>query len=159
VVAACIIESLHPYADSTNLAWFLNNPDSGALSTRVHFSRLEVEEDYDFVYLKDYTGQVYQSISGTYSSGLWSDPIPGSLVEVQLASDSSATAWGFCVDMIETVQTYLLHLPLVIKQPTPTHTPTPTATPCACYGVCSCHGHCSCNPHCICDTIHYWHPN
>ena len=158
VVAACIAESPHNYANNANQTWVLDNPDTSARSTRVHFSRLETEGCCDLVYLKDNAGQVHQQISGTYASGLWSDPVPGSVVQVQLTSDSSVTAWGFCVDLIETVQTYFLFLALMARAPTLTPTPTPTATPCACYGVCSCHGHCSCNPHCTCDSIHYWYP-
>jgi len=158
VVAACIAESLHPYANSTNQTWVLDNPDTSAQSTRVHFSRLETESGWDFVYLKDNAGQVYQQLSGTYASGLWSNAVPGSVVQVQLTSDPSVTAWGFCIDLIETVQTYSLFLALMARAPTltptptPTRTPTPTATPCRCYGVCTC------NPHCTCDSIHYWYP-
>ncbi|HUV90440.1 MAG TPA: NBR1-Ig-like domain-containing protein [Anaerolineae bacterium] len=159
VVAACIAESPHNYANNANQTWILDNPDTSAQSTRVHFSRLETEGCCDFVYLKDNAGQVHQQISGTYASGLWSDPVPGSVVRVQLTSDSSVTAWGFCIDLIETLQTYPLFLALVARAPTLTPTPTmtptpkPTATPCRCYGVCTC------NPHCTCDRIHYWYPN
>jgi hypothetical protein len=156
VVAACILESLHYYANNSDETWILNNPDTSAPNTRVHFSRLETQSNYDFVYLKDGAGQEHQRLTGYYYSGLWSAAVPGSVVQVQLTSDSSVTAWGFCIDLIETV--YPLYLGLVARAPTmtptptPTNTPTPTATPCSCYGVCTC------NPHCTCDRIHYWYP-
>jgi len=155
VLNGCIIESGHPYPD-TSQAWpAVINPDSTALSTRVHFSRLELASG-DYIVLKDSGGQERQRITGSYASGLWSNPVPGIEVRVELERASSESPeWGFCLDQVESNCRYL---PIVFRQPTPTPTSTPTATPCACYGVCSCHGHCSCNPHCTCDRIHYWYP-
>ena len=150
VLNGCIVESSHPYENNTSQTWTVTNPDTNAQSTRVHFSRVEVQDNHDYLILKDNTGQEHQRITGNYPSGLWSGPVPGSVVQVQLVTDSSVTRWGFCLDQVET--TCLVYLPLVIRQPTPTRTPTPTATPCACYS------HCSCNPHCTCDRVHYWYP-
>lgn len=153
VLTACIAESPHPYPNDYDYTWVVTNPDTAAEYSRVHFSRLEVESGWDYVYLKDESGNVHQEISGYYPSGLWSTAIPGYVVQVQLLSDYSVQGWGFCLDQIQSV--HVCYLPLVIKQPTPTNTPTPTRTPtpCRCYGVCTC------NPYCTCDTIHYWYPN
>jgi len=107
-------------------------------------SQVDVESGYDYIILKDGTGQEYQRITGRYPSGLWSNPVPGRVVQVQLVTDSSVTRWGFCLDQVETA--HVIYLPIVIKQPTP--------TPCSCHGVCSCVG-----DYCSCDTVHYWYPN
>ncbi len=154
VLSTCIAESPHPYPNSYNNTWTVTNPDTEAERTRVHFSQLEVETNWDYVYLKDESGQVHQTITGYYSSGLWSVPIPGRVVQVQLTSDSTVQAWGFCLDQIQTIRG-ICYLPIIRREPTPTptRTPTPTPTPCKCYGVCTC------NPHCTCDLIHYWYPN
>lgn len=143
----CIAESAHPYADGTNQTWEITNPDTNAQSTRVHFSRLEVESIYDHIYLKDGDGGLCQTITGNYPSGLWSNSIPGTVVQVQLSSDSSVSGWGFCIDQVATV--HVVYLPIVSKQPTPTPSPTPrpTATPCSCDIVI-----------CTCDAVHYWYP-
>jgi hypothetical protein len=148
----CIVESPHPYENNMSETWTVTNPDTDAQSTRVHFSRVEVESNYDYVILRDEHGQEHQRITGGHPSGLWSTLVPGRVVQVQLVTDSSETYWGFCLDQIET--TYFAYLPSVSRQPTPTptSTPTPTATPCPC------HGYCSCNPHCTCDRVHYWYP-
>lgn len=146
VQSGCLAESLHPYENNTNQTWTVNNLDTSAQSSRVHFSRVEVETNYDYIILKDEAGQEHQRITGSYPSGLWSDPIPGTTVQVQLITDSGGTAYGFCLDQVETI--HLTYLPFVSKQPTPTPSPTPrpTATPCSCYGVCTC------------DYVHYWYP-
>jgi hypothetical protein len=148
VLNGCIAESAHPYANDTDQTWQVTNPDTNAQNTRVHFSQVEVETGYDNLILRDETGQEHQRISGSYPSGLWSNPVPGRIVQVQLVTDSIVTAWGFCLDQVETA--HVVYLPIIIEQPTPTPSPTPrpTSTPCSCDVVI-----------CTCDTIHYWHPN
>jgi hypothetical protein len=152
---SCIVESAHPYANNLNVTWNVTNPDPNAQYTRVHFSRVEVEKNFDHLYLKDNLGQIHQTISGNYSTGLWSKRIPGRVVQVQLVTGSSVTGWGFCLDQVETVQS--VFLPAIFKAPPP--------PPCSCHGycscntVCSCVGHCSCNTVCTCNTVTYWYPN
>ena len=154
VLNGCIVESPHPYENNMSQTWTVTNPDTNAQSTSVHFSRLEVESNWDNVILKDETGQEHQRITGSHPSGLWSNPVPGRVVQVQLVTDSSVTGWGFCLDQAETAR--VMYLPLVAKQPTPTptNTPTPTPTPCSCDTY-----YCSCDRVCTCDTVHYWYPN
>jgi len=86
---------------------------------------------------------------------MWSDPVPGTVVQVQLVTDSTNAGnidyYGYCVDQIETVR--LVYLPMIRKEPTPTPSPTPTRTPTPTPTPCRCHGY-----YCTCDTIHYWYP-
>jgi len=124
-VVGCLAESPHPYPDNYNNTWTLINPDTNAASTRIHFSRLETENGYDYVYVQDANNNQINRFTGNYSSGVWSDPVPGHTVKVQLTSDGSVTAWGFCVDRIETVSIGGTNTPT----PTATATRTPTATP------------------------------
>jgi CSLREA domain-containing protein len=119
---SCLAESPHPYPDNYDNTWTLTNLDTNAASTRIHFSRLETESGYDYVYVQDANNNQINSLTGKYSSGVWSDPVPGRTVKVQLTSDGSVAAWGFCVDRIETVNTG------GTNTPTPTHTPTATVT-------------------------------
>ncbi|MFQ5611372.1 MAG: NBR1-Ig-like domain-containing protein [Anaerolineae bacterium] len=128
VVNECIVESPHPYQNNMDQTWIVNNPDANAQSTRVHFSQIEVETNFDYIILKDETGQEYQRITGSYPSGLWSDPIPGNVVQVQLDTDFIVTGWGFCLDQVESVN--LIYLPIVVKEAaTPVSAPTSTGTP------------------------------
>jgi hypothetical protein len=147
----CLAESPHPYENNMDQIWVVDNPDTSAQATRVHFSRVELERNYDYIILKDGTGYEYQRITGTYSEGLWSNAVPGRTVMVHLKTDHSITKWGFCLNRVETTA-----LP---------PTPTPTRTPCSCHGQCTCVGHCSCHGqctcvgyHCTCVPVHYWYP-
>ena len=101
----CLVESAHPYANSFDFTWTVTNPQVNMSYSRVHFSRLETEAGYDKVYVMDNYGSVVQTISGSYPTGLWSDPVPGRVVKVRLTSDGSVTGWGFCVDTITSVAT------------------------------------------------------
>jgi hypothetical protein len=92
---------LHPYGDNSDLTWTLTNPDEEAAYSRLHFRRLETENGFDFVNVKDGNGNVIQPFSGAYA-GFWSVAVPGRTVQVQLVSDYIYPAWGFCVDQIET---------------------------------------------------------
>ena len=99
----CLASSAHPYSNYINQTWTVQNPDGSAALTRVHFSRLETESGYDYVILRDQTGHEVARYDGSYPAGLWSEAIPGATVQVQLVSDIAITAWGFCVDEVETV--------------------------------------------------------
>ena len=139
----CLAESPHPYSNNMDQTWTVTNPDSAAQGSRVHFSRLEVESGWDYVHIRDSQARTYQSISGDYPSGLWSDPVVGRVVQVHLETDGSITEWGFCVDGIETTGA----------------PPTPCASHCSCVGHCTCDSHCSCDSYCTCVPVHYWYPN
>jgi hypothetical protein len=138
----CLAESPHPYNNNMYQTWVVTNPDPNAPGSRVHFRRLELESNFDYLIVKDSSGYVYQRITGTYASGLWSRAVVGRRVYLTLDTDGSVTDWGFCVDEIIT-----------------------TGAPCSCIGHCSCDsqctcdGDCSCNPYCTCDYVHYWYPN
>ncbi len=144
---SCLVESPHPYANNTNQTWSLNNPDLNAEGTRVHFYQVELEVPYDYINIKDGTGQLYQKITNNYPVGVWSNAVPGKVIQIQLVTDGIITKWGFCIDQLESTA----------EPPTPT--PTFTPTPCTCVGVCSCNTHCTCDQICTCNTQSYWYPN
>jgi outer membrane protein assembly factor BamB len=99
---ACVAESEHNYRSNTDYTWTLTNPDPNATQTRIHFSRLETEAGYDFVYVLDGSNRQVNVFDGLRSD-LWSNAVTGRTVRIRLVSDGSTTAWGFCVDRIETV--------------------------------------------------------
>jgi len=178
VTDAVLAESAHPYLDNTDLTWTINNPDTLAASSQIHFTRLEVESDYDLVYVRDGVGSLVQTLTGIYPTGLWSSKVNGAVVKVQLTSDDIFIElnayWGFQVDQIRKT-TYLTYLPY-IRKPVPTPTSYVICScntvelcicnlVCVCEAVCSCVGYCSCDTvcscvgYCSCNRVHYWYPN
>ena len=93
--------SPHPYPNNVTLEWGITNREPEAKGSRLHFSRLELEDAVDYLLIKDAFDEIYQVISGYYSDGLWSVGVPGSYIRVQLISDSSVGAWGFNVDQLQ----------------------------------------------------------
>jgi hypothetical protein len=177
---ATLAESAHPYANSFDYTWTINNPDAGAVSSFIHFSRIETEDNFDYIQVMDGANSLIQTFTGSYPNGVLSARVPGAVVKVRFYSDSSITDWGFLVDAIISNFKYI-YLPLI-------HRPAPTPTSyvvcscntvdvcvcnlvcvceavcscdgyCSCDTVCSCVGYCSCNSVCTCDSVHYWHPN
>lgn len=183
VLQTVLAETAHPYENNMDSFWTLNNPDTGAAFSRVHFTRVETEMNYDYLEVQDGSSSVIQTITGNYPSGLTSDAVPGSIVKLHFVSDYSLTYWGFAADSIVTSAQpdNFVFLPIIMRP-----APTPTSyvvcscntvdvctcnlvctcdTICTCDGVCSCVGYCSCNTVCTCDTVctcqdnHYWYPN
>jgi hypothetical protein len=180
VTGAALAESPHPYYSDTDQTWTIQNPDTSAASTHIHFARLEVEDTFDEVTIKDGSGNVIQTLTGAYPQGLWSSKVNGNVAQVQLTSDSSVEEWGFLVDEVRT-SLFLNYLPIVSKPaPIPTSYVVCTCNTvevctcnlvcvceavCSCDTFCSCDGYCSCDRVCTCDRVcscvgaHYWHPN
>ena len=94
------VASSHPYSDDTDLYWHYAHP--GADLMRVHFTRIDVEYDYDAVFLGDNNdrGSPYDLFTGSYTD-VWSGWIPCDDIYVNLDTDVSITDWGFEVDLVE----------------------------------------------------------
>jgi thermitase len=113
----CLAQSPHPYANNYSNSWTLTNPDAAAAYSRVHFSRLETESCCDFVSVRAPGGAEIARYGGTRAD-FWSAPAPGNRVEVRFTTDSSVTAWGFCIDAIETTAAppWTMHAPLTVPR-------------------------------------------
>ena len=95
------VESEHPYANNFDDFWTIEM--IGAEATRIHFSRIELEENADYLIISDPSEKRTQVITGSYPDGLWTDPVPGSYVRVRLITDVNVRKWGFAIDQKEAV--------------------------------------------------------
>ena len=93
------LESAHPYTNNFDYTWTITEP--GATQIRVHFTKIDTERRYDYVYVYDYAGSTLHSLTGLYSSGGWSAWSYGESIRVRLDTDYSVTDWGFAIDQIE----------------------------------------------------------
>lgn len=101
----CLAQSPHEYPNNYHSTWTVTNPDSSATISRLHFSRIDLEQgcQCDRIEIMGGDGRVYDSTYTSYPNGAVSNEVPGRAIQVRLVSDASITAWGFCVDSIETV--------------------------------------------------------
>ncbi len=98
-VESYVLESDHPYSNNFDHTWSITKQD--ATQIRVHFTYIEVESNYDYLYVYDYANNQLHKLTGTYSSGGWSAWSYGSTIKVRLDTDYSVTKWGFKIDKIE----------------------------------------------------------
>jgi len=89
-------ESEHPYRNDQNCSWTY----TGTPGFAFHFSVLDVEKDYDYVYVKDGNGTVLATYTGLSRRAVTSPCIPTATGTVQLVTDPGVTAQGFVVDAI-----------------------------------------------------------
>ena len=91
--ASIPFESDHFYADEIDCIWTYDSGIPGGFSFQ--FSRVELETNYDYIYILDANNNVVQTITGFYPDGLTTNPITTSVGKVRLVTDWSVTAWGF----------------------------------------------------------------
>jgi hypothetical protein len=107
-----IVESAHPYPNNFDDSWIIECP--GAEASRIHFSRIELEDDVDYLIISDASGLRTQIITGVYTDGLWTEPVPGEFVRIRLVTDRNVRKWGFAVDQKDAVE-----YPSIARSPHP----------------------------------------
>lgn len=102
--APFVCESTHRYAAYEYVECVHTQP--GASRIRFHFSRLETEADYDWVYISDDDyGQVQQLSGDPFSSGGgYSTAVRGETIVARFKADYVKQDWGFSIDSVEYVQ-------------------------------------------------------
>jgi hypothetical protein len=98
-VESYVVESAHNYANNFDYTWTITK--AGATSIRVHFTRIDVERNYDYVYVYDKSGTQLQRFTGSYSSGGWSAYSTSDTIKIRLTTDYSVVRWGFKIDQID----------------------------------------------------------
>ncbi len=92
-----VVESPHNYPNNYDNTWTITK--SGATKIKVHFTSIQTEYSYDYVYVYDANNNRINTYSGTYSD-VWSAESNGDTIYVRLKSDYSVTKWGFKIDKI-----------------------------------------------------------
>ncbi|MHA1247587.1 MAG: pre-peptidase C-terminal domain-containing protein [Candidatus Thorarchaeota archaeon] len=98
-VESYVLESDHPYSNYFDYTWTITK--EGATQIRVHFTKIDVETNYDYVYVYDYAGNTLHSLTGLYSTGGWTSYSYGDTIKIRLKTDYSVTDWGFAIDQID----------------------------------------------------------
>ena len=94
------IQSDHPYTNSTDRVWVV---DGGSAATRIrlHFSRIETEAGFDWVYILDNNKNMVESYTAA-NSDVWTPWVTGRVAKIELTTDSGNAYWGFACDKYET---------------------------------------------------------
>lgn len=94
------IESPHPYGNNGDCTYTYTNPDGGGYS--LHFSLFDLEQDFDYLYVRDGNGTELAALTGTAKKkGLDTPCISTPTVELNLVTDPAVTGQGFTVDAVK----------------------------------------------------------
>jgi hypothetical protein len=98
-LANVLAESPHPYPNNYDQTWTISQAGAGQI--RVHFTQLDVESNWDYVYIYDGNNNLITTYTGSYRD-MWTDNVTGDTIKVRLVSDYSVTGYGFTIDRKET---------------------------------------------------------
>ncbi|MCD6514144.1 MAG: hypothetical protein J7L07_04395 [Candidatus Odinarchaeota archaeon] len=90
-------ESPHPYSNNMNQTYTIHV--NGAVALTLHFEKIDVEENFDYVRVYDGQWNLIAEYTGYYED-VWTPKIIGNVAYIELCTDSSVTAWGFVVDYL-----------------------------------------------------------
>ena len=92
------IESPHPYGNNGDCTWTFTNPTAGFA---FQFSLLDLEKDYDYLYLRDGNGTELAALTGTVKRPSYTSPcITTDTATLQLVTDPAVTGQGFTIDAV-----------------------------------------------------------
>jgi len=92
-----VLESSHPYPISYNYTWTITKP--GYTKIAVHFTKIDLESGYDFIYIKDANNNTVQTFTGKLND-VWSVSVPGDAIKINLVSDVYGCLYGFYMDKV-----------------------------------------------------------
>jgi thermitase len=92
------LESLHPYADSSNISKTITVP--GAKYIRVKVARFDLETGYDYLRIADGKGNTIEKVTGQ-GTNYTTDYVEGDTVTFNFVSDRSMSKWGYFIQDIE----------------------------------------------------------
>jgi hypothetical protein len=97
---AVSVASANPYRNNERREWVYTSETAGADAVRIHFSRFDLESNYDFVTILDPNGVELARFTGAL--GEFTTPsYAGSSVRIVFSSDGSVTKSGFAIDRVD----------------------------------------------------------
>ncbi|MEA3514036.1 MAG: protease inhibitor I9 family protein, partial [Nanoarchaeota archaeon] len=90
-------ESEHPYEDNTTVTYKINY--TGFDSIAVHFVSINMELDWDFIYILDGNNNTVKNYTG-HPSDIWSPHVAGDTIYIRLVADNYYNDSGFYIDKI-----------------------------------------------------------
>lgn len=85
----------HPYPPNANLWYPVSAPGADWIS--VHFETIDVEEGWDYIMIYDQFMNPMGYYSGYYED-VWTNPVVGDMLWINLVSDDIFENWGFFAD-------------------------------------------------------------
>ena len=90
------VQSAHPYVNDYGGRVGIEAPQ-GAVEVVLHFDRVDVEANYDFVRARTEDGTVLAQWTGSHNTAFDSAVLPASAFDLWLQTDGSITGWGLAI--------------------------------------------------------------
>jgi hypothetical protein len=94
-----VVESPHNYYNNMDETYTIHV--EGAEWIKVHFTKIYMERNYDFLYIYDGDYNQIYKLTGYYRTGGTTQQLTGDTVYIRLTSDYTVTKYGFKTDWIE----------------------------------------------------------
>ena len=94
------VESEHPYQNNQDVSFTVRRPDAKYI--RIHFEKVDLEPNYDKIFIQTPVGEVSDELTGALNDYL-SEYVVGDTAVIRLKTDQSNTDWGFKVDRIQVI--------------------------------------------------------
>jgi thermitase len=94
-------ESQHPYGNSVKISKTISVP--GAKFMRIVVKKYELENNYDFLTIKNSAGEAVEKVSGAGENYV-SEYVEGDSITIEFTSDSSVNKWGFNIEEYQYIQ-------------------------------------------------------
>jgi MYXO-CTERM domain-containing protein len=103
-MAGCSTEAVsiscpNPYPDYYDQSWQVSRP--GASRIKIHFSRFDIEDNYDYLHLYDRDFQLVATYTGRDLGAFDSDWVDGDTINVRMLTDGSVVESGFEISSYE----------------------------------------------------------
>ncbi len=108
------LESKHNYSNNLTEVWYYTLADAEKICVTFD-ERTNVEEDFDFLYLYDSTGELVGKYTGIQLAGQ-TITIPGDSVKIKLVTNAGGTAWGFKVTEVTEAADVILVTNIVLDK-------------------------------------------
>jgi len=108
--AAAVQSTDHAMEDYFDNIFTYRQPGAAAVS--VHFSRIDMEDGYDFVQVLDRQGRPLQTLTGSHTD-LWTTVVPGDTLHLRAITDGSIRSWGFDTDLLRHYGSWVADIPAI----------------------------------------------
>lgn len=93
-----LVESAHNYPNNADEWYQISRP--GALWMKIYFYKIQLERNYDYLYIYNGAGQLVHSVTSNFYRA-WTAQLDGDICYLNLVSDGSTTKYGFRATNLE----------------------------------------------------------
>jgi hypothetical protein len=92
------VETVHNLPNNISSTWIVT--ETQASQTQIHFTKIQMEQNHDYVKIYDASDNLIASYTGNQSD-VWSPPVFGNTLKIRITTDTSMQSWGYKTDTLK----------------------------------------------------------